>query len=358
MNHRNVSLIDNLAVAANRVEIYNLKGLDPISEIVVQYRGPNGAAVPLAHPARLIQRVQIVDGSEVLVDLSGDQIAALGYYHYKSMPHSLNVYVNTIWCGTTLRIPFGRWLWDQELALDPARFKNLQVIITVNILGGGSGPVPGTLEVMANMFDQKKVNPRGYLTAREHFRYLAVALGVQTIDLPTDRVIKMLLFQGDAAAIPLIQQMNRIRIDEDNDKHIFLDNNVSDILMNMSPDLPTIDEQVYFAGIIGNISCFVTPYFEPYGTVSGTDAVNNWGQVLDQGGGQIRFTMAAVGNAKGSIHGIAPHGVVGIEFGDPWDIDDWYNPSQIKQLRARITAGTPVGVASTNKVIVQQLKNY
>ena len=357
MNHRHVSLIDNLAVAANTVNIFNLRGMDPISELVLQFRGANNAAVPLDHPAGFITRIQVVDGSEVLVDLSGKQAAALGYYHYRNMPHPLTVYVNTLWAGTAIRIPFGRWLWDPELALDPARFKNLQVITTINIAGGGCGVATGTFELMAAMFDQKKINPRGYLRAREYFRYTVVNSGVQTIDMPVDKVIKMMLFQGDFPTVQFLQALSRIKISEDNDKRIFLDNNVSDILMHMAPDLPVLTEQVYFAGIIGNISCFTVGYFEPHGTLSGTDAVNNWGQVLDQGGGQVRFTCAAVGNAKATLHGIAPHGVIGIECGDAWDIDDWYSPSGTKELKARITAGA-AGAGGTNKAMVQQLSNY
>jgi hypothetical protein len=358
MKHRYASLIDNMAVAASGVVIYNLKGMDPISELVVQFRGANAAAVPLDHPAGLIPRIQVVDGSEVIVDISGKQAVALDYYHYKAFPKTLNVYVNTLWCGCTFRIPFGRWQFDPVYALDPARFKNLQVIITVNLLGGGNGLATGTLELMATMFDEKKIAPTGCLRSREHFRYTPVALAAQLVDLPTDKTIKMMLFQGDANLIPLLGQINRVRISEDNDKRIPLDNNVSDIIVNMAADLPAIVESIYFAGVIGNITCFAAPFFEPEGVLGGTDAVNNWGQIQDLGGGNIRLTCAAVGNARALVKGIAPFGTVAIECGDPWDPDDWYNPSGVKQLTARLLAGGAVGVASVNKVVLQQLSMY
>jgi len=357
MNHRHVALIDNQAIAANTVSIFNLKGMDPISELMLQFRGANNAAIPLDHPAGFFTRVQVVDGSEVIVDLTGKQCAALGYYHYHAMPQSLNVYVNTLWAGATLRIPFGRWLWDQELALDPSRFKNLQVIVTLAIAGGGCGVATGTFELVANMFDQKKINPRGYLRAREHFVYTVVNGGIQTVDMPTDKVIKMVMFQGNQNLIALLQTISRIKLSEDNDKRIFVDNNTSDILMNMGPDLPNIVEPIYAAGVIGNLTVFSAPFFEPQGVLGGTDAVNNWGQVLDLGGGNIRLTCAAVGNVRATVNGIAPHGCIGIELGDGWDIDDWYSPSGTKELKARLTAGA-AGAGGTNKVIVQQLSNY
>lgn len=357
MNHRNVSLIDNLGFAANRTEIYNLRGMDPISELVIYLRGTNNAAVPLGHPAHMLTRVQVVDGSEVIVDLTGEQCVALGYYHYGVMPPSMCVYVNTLTFGQCFRIPFGRWLWDQELALDPARFKNLQVIITAAVAAGGNGTVTGVMELMANMFDQKKINPRGYLRAREHYVYTVVNSAVQTVDLPTDKVLKMIMFQGNQNLISLLQTINRIKISEDNDKHIFTDNQVSDLLRNLGGELTPIVEQCYSAQGVAATTHFVSPYYMTMGVLGGTDAVLNYGEVTDLGGGNVRLDAIAVGNTKTIVSGYAPHGCIGISFGDEWDIEDWYNPSGTKELKARLTAGA-AGAGGTNKVIVQQLSSY
>jgi hypothetical protein len=305
----------------------------------------------------MLTRVQVIDGSEVIVDLTGEQAAALGFYHYGVIPPSMLVYVNNLTYGASFRIPFGRWLWDQELALDPARFKNLQVVLTMAVAGGGNGTVLGVLEVMANMFDQKKVNPRGYLRAREHYVYTVVNSAVQTVDLPTDKVIKLIMFQGNQNLISILQTINRIKISEDNDKHIFCDNNVSDLLRNLGADLVPIEEQVYSAQGVAATTHFVTPYYMTHGVLGGTDAVLNYGEVTDLGGGNVRLDAIAVGTTKSVVCGYAPHGVIGIPFSDEWDIDDWYNPVGTKELKARLTAGA-AGAGGTNKVIVQQLSNY
>ena len=313
--------------------------------------------MPLGHPAHFLTRVQVVDGSEVIVDLTGEQAAALGYYHYGIIPPSMLVYVNTLTYGASFRIPFGRWLWDQELALDPARFKNLQVVITMAVAAGGCGTILGVLELMANMFDQKKVNPRGYLRAREHYVYTVVNSAIQTVDLPTDKVTKMIMFQGNQNLISILQTINRIKISEDNDKHIFIDNAVSDILRNLEPNLVPIEEQCYSAQGLAATTHFVTPFYMTHGVLGGTDAVLNYGEVTDLGGGNVRLDAIANGNTKSVVAGYAPHGCVGITFGDQWDIDDWFNPSGTKELKARLTAGA-AGAGGTNKVVVQQLSNY
>ena len=357
MNYRHVALIDNLAVPVAATQIYNLKGMDPISELVVHFRGAVLNAPAVGPYADWLQRILVIDGSEVIVDLSGRQAVALGYYHYKVCPKGMAQFTPTLQARVSFRIPFGRWLWDQELALDPARFKNLQCVLVMAPALGGKGTGAGFVDLMSNMFDEKKINPRGYLRAREHFRYTVVAGAIQSIDMPVDKVIKMFMFQGDMNAIPLSQTISRIRIDEDNDKHLYVDNDAVDIIRDLAPDNVPITESFYSDTCVAGQTIYTTPFYSVIGVVSGVDAILNWGEVMSLDGGQLHVHTTNVGNVSGVVEGYCPMGVIGIENGDPWDIDDWYNPSKIKQLRARLTAGAG-GAGGTNKVIVQQLSNY
>ena len=357
MNHRHVALIDNLAVPLATTQIFNLKGLDCISELVLVFRGAQLNAPAVGPHADWLVRVQVIDGSEVIVDLTGRQAVALGYYHYKVCPPNMAQFTPNLVARQCFRIPFGRWLWDQELALDPARFKNLQVVVVLNPALGGKGTVAGVFELVGSMFDQKKINPRGYLRAREHFRYTVVNGGIQRVDMPTDKVIKMMLFQGDQNAIPLTQTMLRLKIDEDNDKHIFLDNDMAEIIKDLAPDNAEINEPFYVDSCLVAQTIYNTPFFAPLAVAGGIDAIRNYCECTSLDGGQMRVFAIAAGNLVGHAQGYCPHAVVGIELGDPWDIEDWYNPSGTKQLQARITAG-PAGAGGTNKVIVQQLSNY
>jgi hypothetical protein len=357
MNHRHIALIDNLAVPAATVQIFNLKGMDCISELILVFRGAQ-LNVPAVGPhADWLSRFQVVDGSEVIVDLTGRQCVALGYYHYGIMPPNMAQFTPTLVARQTFRIPFGRWLWDQELALDPQRFKNLQVILTLTPALGGKGTVAGFCDLIGNMFDQKKINPRGYLRAREHFRYTVVNGAIQRVDLPTDKVIKMLMFQGDQNAVPMTQTMSRLKIDEDNDKHIYIDNDMTEIVRDLSPTNEPINEPFYVDSCLVAQTIFNSPFYAPLGVAGGIDAIRNYCECTSLDGGQMRVWAIAAGNLVGHAQGYCPYAVIGLSLGDGWDIDDWYNPSGIKQLQARITSGA-AGAGGTNKVIIQQLFNY
>jgi len=358
MNHRQVSLVDNRALVADNVEIYNLRGMDPVSELLVTYRAQNSNNTPTDHPAECIRRIMVVDGSEVIVDLTGREAVGLCYHHYKTSNWGTNNYINTSWSTIEVRIPFGRWLWDQELALDPARFKNLQIIVDTDLNGGGSACTAGRLEIMANMFDQKKINPRGYLRAREHYRYLPLANGRHVIDLPVDKVIKMVMFQGNVAGTQLIQQISRIKIAEDNDKHIFCDNDMTELLRTMSPDLPLFEDSIRGTGMAAAVTFFITCFHEDKTIFQNIQNLmwNVWG--IPANGGTVTVWANGGSDFDAICDGRAPHGIIGIEFGDPWDIDDWYNPASAKELKAILTSGAAPNVAGVNRCILQQLMHY
>ncbi len=360
MNYRQATLINGKALSADNTEIYDLKGLDPISELIVTYRYTNNGSTPTEHPAQCITQIQIIDGSTVIYDLSGKQARALGYYHYKAAPVDVVSFIDNNQGTVTVRIPFGAYLWDADYALDPARFNNLQIIIKTDLNGGGSAPDAGTLELVANLFDQKKVAPKGYLVARECYRYSVVASGEETVDLPVDLPIKMIMIQGDYKDTALTQQVNKIKLTEDNDKHVPFDNNVSDMLKMLSPEIHPYVEKIRFNGTTSAVEYFITPFYEATAVLGGIMATPNYGSATQTDGGTVDIDMVSAGECDGIVTGWAPHGCIGIELGDMYDETGWYNPMAfgVKSLKLKITAGSSASSSGTNKVILQQVKMY
>lgn len=359
MNYRQAVLIDGKATGdADLTEIYNLKGLSPISELVIEVKGTNSTSTPTEHPAQLVTKVQVIDGSEVITDLSGKQLQALGYYHYRAPGVQGLNYIDNNQCWVTLRLPFGRWLWDPALALDPNRFANLQIVVQIDHDAGGGAPDACTLEMVANVFDAKKITPLGYLRAREHYRYTVAASGVETVDLPTDLPIKMIMFQGDYKDTALIQQINKIKLSEDQDTKVVMNNNTSDLIKMLAADLPPWVEKLRFNGTTSAVEFFGTSFYEQTVVLVGIMATPNYGSATQSEGGTFDIDMNAAGECDGILSGYCPHGCVGIEFGDPWDMDDWYDLRTVKSLKAYLTAGSGASASGTNKVITQQLKRY
>jgi len=359
MNQRHAVLIDGKALSADNVEIFNLRGLAPLSELIVTYKALNTTSVPKEHPAQCISKIQVVDGSTVICDLSGKQAQALSYYHYRAPTVNGLSYIQGNYCWAACRIPFGRWLWDPVLALDPARFGNLQIIITTDLDGGGAGtPTAGVLEVAAALFDDKKIAANGYLRNREHFRYSVVASGEMTVDLPVDNPIKLILFQGDLKDYALINQINKIKITQDNDAKIFINNNTSDILKMLAADLPPWTEKMRGNGTTAAVEHFQTQFYEAVAIMGGIMATPNYASCTQTDGGTVDIDSFAAGEFDVITSGWAPHGCVGIEFGDPWDFDDWFLPGKGSELKAKLTAGAAASATGINKVITSQLVKY
>ncbi len=359
MNYRQAVLIDGKATGdADLTEIYNLKGLQPISELIVEVKGTNSTSTPTEHPAALVTKVQVIDGSEVILDLSGKQLQALAYYHYKAPGLQGLNYISGNQCWVTLRIPFGRWLWDPALALDPNRFNNLQVVVTIDHDAGGGAPAACTLEIVANVFDGKKITPVGYLRAREHYRYTVAASGVETVDLPTDLPIRMLILQGDYKDTALIQQINKVKLSEDQDSKVVVNNNTSDLIKMLAADLPPWVEKLRGSGTTSAVEYFGTCFYEQVVTLVGIIATPNYGSATQTEGGTFDIDLNSAAEFDGILTGYCPHGCIALEFGDMWDMDDWYDLRAVKSLKAYLTAGSSASSSGTNKVITQQLKRY
>ncbi len=358
MNYRQAVLIDGKALSGDNTEIFDLRGIDPISELVIEYKGLNNGSTPTEHPAALITQIQVIDGSEVLVDLTGKEAIAAGYYHYHSSPLNGMNYVDNEYCWVTVRIPFGRWLWDPSYALDPAKFHNLQVIIKTDLNGGGSAPDAGILELIAHCFDGKRITPVGYLRTKEHYRYSVVASGEQSIQLPTDLVIKMLLLFGEYAGTALISQINKVKLTEDNDKKVPYNNNVSDMLKMLASDLPPYVENMRMRLTAAGVTHYITPFYEARLIGNADIAPAAYMMVEPPDGGTIKISGSAAPDAYGLVRGWAPHGCLGLELGDPWDDTDWYNPSGINDLRLKVTAGSGASSSGTNRLVLQQVKRY
>ena len=360
MNYRNAVLIDGKSLAADNTEYIDLRGLTPISEIVVSYKYTNNGSTPTEHPAACISQIQVIDGSNVIYDLTGKQARALAFYHYKKSPTDAVSYIDNNQGTVIVRIPFGAYLWDPNLAFDPARFNNPQLIVKTDLNGGGSAPDAGVLEVVAMCFDELAINPSGYLIAKEHYKYSVVASGQETIPLPVDLVVKMLMLQGDYKDTALIQQINKIKISEDHGKHIPYDNNASDLIKMLSPDMEQYMEKIRFNGTTSAVEYFITPFYEATAILGGIMATPNYGSATQSDGGTMDIDMSAAGECDGIVTGWCPHGCIGIEFGDMYDPSAWYNPGAhgIKSLEVLLTAGASASSSGQNKVVMQQLKKY
>lgn len=358
MQYRQITLLPSKSYSADFVETVDVNTSDPLSEIQIMYKGLNASSTPTEVPAKLITKVEIIDGSSVICALSGVQAEALHYWHHGKMPVSAYNYVNDEYCWTHFSIPFGRWLWDDALALDPKRFRNLQIRVTGDLNGGGAAPDAGILEVVAHAFDDKKINPIGYLRAVQIAAYSLVSSAYETIDIPRDDIIKMIMIQSIARTKAPSEQFNEIKISEDAEKKVPIDQNTADLMKYLMADRDRLTQ--YIRAVV------TTAGLDTYGPFTYED---NWMGTADNGaagyvtltqafGGKANLNVSANANVAAFQNGYAPHGSLAIPFGDPWVAEDWYDPRNLSALKLRIKGGSSILASSTCEVVAQSMKRY
>lgn len=212
MNYRQAVLLDAETANTAGTKTISKLGVDVISQILIQLKCTNNGSAPTAHPAKAISEIELVDGSDVLWKLSGIQQQALQFFQKGRPSVDIISYVDDNICVAMMELNFGRWLWDEEIAFDPTRFQNPKLKITHNKASGGSTPDAATLEVVANVFDELKPSPVGFLSAKEHYAYSLTSSAKEYVDLPTDMVMRTLMLQSLYDAKQPYEQYNKIRL--------------------------------------------------------------------------------------------------------------------------------------------------
>lgn len=364
MNYREVELLAPKAYSADATEVIELDMNDPISQIQFMYEAMNHnlAGGSTAHPAALITDITVRDGSDVLYSLDGYQCQAMDFYHTGHEPVNHMCYLNDMESKMMYTLHFGRKLWDKQLALDPSNFSNLQLSISIDLDAGGSVPDAGTLTVFASCFDEKKIEPVGFLTNKEHRTYLGTGATHIRTQLPVDNAYRALMFRAYRASKPPENLFDIIKLDEDNGKKVPFEiarEEWEHIISGRWPSYtekiihgtrPTYNDQyhctpTYWPGLTSNPwldGATSSEYYDVYGGDGGNFTVR---------GHTTPF------NASTIITGHCPHTTLCYPFGDQQDLNDWYEMENVESLVLDIL-GKPPGNGYRYYICSQQLRRY
>jgi hypothetical protein len=358
MNYRCYKFFAKKNFTADTTIVEDLDLVDPISSLIVQIDLLNAAATMTAHPVGFITKLEIVDGSDVIYSLDGYEMEALDWYNSGGkLRSSYNAYLNGSTINRSIGIQFGRYEWDRELALDPKKFTNLQIRISIDINGGGMSCASAYVTMFANLFDQRSINPTGFLMTKEIKKWTISSAVHEYTDLPLDYPYRNIYVRGFVLGTEGCQSLSNIKISEDQDKKIPFDLGPADIVRGLAMRYPYVEEDCYFATDTSTRYIFCTP------SERVTAFANTWAaaagayptSVYDGDGGYLKIITATAGsNVNVHIRGHVPHCVYEIPCGDPNDISDWYDVRSLGRLRADITgAGTAAG-----SLFIQQYRTY
>lgn len=359
MNYRIAMIQSKEAIVGDISKVYDINVQDPISQIIVQYKGKNNGVAPSGHPAKLISKIELVDGSDVLFSMSGIDIQAMDYYHTGRSTFQILDYFDDVSVVPLCVLHFGRYLYDPQLAFDPKKFTNPQLRVTIDIDAGGCSPDAGTLEIMAHVFDQRKIHPSGFLMTKEVYSYTLNGATNEYIDLPTDFPYRLMTIGALVAQRQPWQEYNEIKLSEDNDKRVILNNKTSDLLKYLLGRYPVINET--FQGQTDNsgVTFYVTPAYQANivcGQYSPGAATEEIASSYLYGGSVQVSSDTSVAQFKGLVQGYAPHARLGIPFGNLQEISDWYDVRKVGNLQAIIKGGS--GSSGNCKMCIQQFRHY
>lgn len=361
MNYRNAKILAEEDIGDAGTKTIDINIADIISRITIAFAPTKSKHGMDSYAHKNISKIELVDGSDVLHSLDGGQNQALCIYDRRCPTMKSQEEMTGVKEYSLFGIDFGRFLFDPVLALDPKRFKNLQLKITWDENVSDTGVSVNGLEIWADCFDEKVISPMGFLSAKNYESWTLSAAGVyKYVDLPTDRAIRKMLIQGYLAGKEPWYQVLEARLSEDNDKRIPFDLDLEDYQKVMRGVWAPVEEGL--CGVCtsagGNLF-YVTPseympivnptYLGDLGYVSENDTWNRGGKFTPRCSGTTAFFMA-------KVFGYLPNHCFEIPFGDPKDMDDWYDVTKLGSLRLRLKSGS--GTSGNVDTILQQLRKY
>ena len=357
-NMRMATILASESTTTAATKTIDLNIQNPISQIMIRFKGTNNGSTPTAHPAKMVSKIELVDGSEVLYSASGIESQAMSFYQQGFLPFGILEYEDNVQADANFNLNFGRYIGDEQLALDPRRFKNLQLKITHNKASGGSAPDAGTMFIAAKVFADKVPSPIGMLCVKEHYAYSLTSSGWEYIDLPTDRIIRRMMIQSLYDSKQPSDQYNKVKLSENNGQQVVIPETSTSELLKMYDGHRIVMEGIAGLGTGSAVEYFCTPTYECYYTGVGRSASQTTLIVSQGTGGTVDITNDSSESFQTLTYGIAPHGAWAYDFGCPDMIETWYNPQGLTSLRLELKGGSSVGSSSTCEVVLETLYKY
>ena len=359
MNYRRATLLAEKTLSGVGTEVIEVVTKQPISRITLAWRVVKTQHRMNSYPHSDITRIEVVDGSDVLHSLDGGQNQAVCIYDRQCPSMNHGQHMNSMSEYSTYGIDFGRFRHDPELALMPDRFNNLQLKVSHDANNCDDGVSDGYLEVWADLFDEKVISPVGFLMTKEHHKRIPpTATGYWYVALPTDFPIRKMFIQGYQKAKEPWNNVIEARLDEENERRIPLDWDLEDYHRVMKGVWHPVEEQCIGYAEVAVTNFYVTPtdYYAPMFMTCWIGADRAFWFDGAQPGGELGITADTRGPFMGVVHGFLPNHCFEFPFGDPRDINDWYDVTKLGSLRLRLKSGS--GTSGDVGVVLQQMRRY
>jgi len=350
-------------------EIKKIDVTDPISAIWLEFQGTNGTTSNKGNfLSDVIAKIEVVDGSDVLVSMRMDEAEALQWYK-TGVPPAI---FPSEWASGAQRhgvyILFGRYLWDTEYALNPARFKNLQLKVTPNIAAvraaaADTAFATGTLKYSAVLKLMEDVGmPSRFFMQKQIESWTGAASGEKRVDLPIDYPYRMLMMRLYLAEYDIGELCTDLKLTCDTDKFIAFSRKVDELDAEALARFgrSCVKHDMFFSHqdtvrLLHNMEPDCRPHYQSSATPTIIGIDWQWSSAAkfncyDKDGvadtTDRKYTMVEEGHA---LHATLP-----IPFGRMQDASDLFDAPKYKKVELVLTQG---GAASgVGSVVVEQVR--
>jgi hypothetical protein len=358
MKYRQSNLLAATSITTAGTKVLDIDAVDPISRLNVIVRATNSSWTPTGHPAKIVVKLELVDGSDVLFSMRGIYAQSMGFYSSRIQPFNYINYTDNGLAVASCPIWFGRYLYDPELALDPKQFKNLQLKIQHDYSLGGAVPDACTLEVWADLFDEYTPTPSGFLTAQSLWSKTLVASTDDYVDLPTDHPIRLVMPAVSSDSEEPDINIDKIKLTENMGKNVIIEAGTLELLQMLEVLWPEWIEYGEGRGLAAtNVSFFVTPCKDIMMFAQPSQDLDSYINFTWSGGNKRIIMDSATSTIQVGINGRCPHGAIPIPMGLMDEMDSWWDVTKLKQAQIKMTTGGG-DTSALYELLVQQLRSY
>jgi len=364
MNYREVEIAAPKDLGTTGTEIIDIDISDILSciELIWQTTVVTVSVMTDTHPA-CISKVELIDGSDVLLSLSGEELMALAFYTGRTMPlEEISLTVGE-YMRSVIPIYFGRMLMDPQLAFDPKKFKNPQLKVTWDEDAANASVVANELTVRGWAFDQKVPSPMGFLMSKEIKSYTPAANSYEYTDMPTDYPYRLLMIQSEATDKNPFEVLNLVKLSEEHDKRIPIDMTGYEVFRKIIQPRGLLSIPVTLDAAITAKTLYLPPTYAhgikiEYDATAFVTASSKFALPTFT---NTKIALAASVDIKALralVTGYAPYSCLAIPFGDLDDIGDWYDVTKLGHLRLTTQGAAAVGTSPVARICLQQLRKY
>lgn len=358
MKYRYTELMARKDVGASGTEIIDINIPDPITKILVRMEGiVPAAATCIEHPATMISKIELLDGSDVLYSATGLQAQAIDHYDSRRDNLGSGSLVPAWGLIAIYNLNFGRYMWDEQLAFDPKKFKNPQMRITYDEDAPIADIAANYLSVIVDCFDQKLITPTGFLMNKTVKEYNPTANGTERVELPRDYPIRKVYVQARKVDKWLGAIVAHIEIEEDNRKHVILDMENEEFEYLHKQENPMYHE--HFVADLDQTTG-KTIWHAPTQGITVDGAVYCASAVLNAvpfGPDNDYKCASDIGYQAFRIKGHIIHGVLCFPMGEQADIEDWWQAHEHDNT-IRVKGGADLAGTETFYIMAQQYRTY